>query len=281
MSRSNDQMSHNHQKKIAVINDFCGFGRCSIAASLPIISAMKIQCCPLPTSIFSNHTGFESFYYTDYTEHMNIYMDEWKKLDLQFEGILTGFLGSPEQIGIVKRFLELFKTENNITVIDPVMGDYGKLYPTYSPNLAEQMNTLVPYADILTPNLTEACILTGTEYHPDMNENDLFVLCSKLADMGPKKIVVSGLERGDSLENYIFEAGKTPQIILEHKVGPFRSGTGDVFSSIIAADAVNGVEFADSIRHASSFIAKVLRRTIELDLPKTDGICFEEYLTEI
>ena len=281
MSRSNDQMSHNYQKKIAVINDFCGFGRCSIAASLPIISAMKIQCCPLPTSIFSNHTGFESFYYTDYTEHMNIYMDEWKKLDLQFEGILTGFLGSPEQIGIVKRFLELFKTENNITVIDPVMGDYGKLYPTYSPNLAEQMNSLVPYADILTPNLTEACILTGTEYHPDMNENELFVLCSKLADMGPKKIVVSGLERGDSLENYIFEAGKTPQIILEHKVGPFRSGTGDVFSSIIAADAVNGVEFADSIRHASSFIAKVLRRTIELDLPKTDGICFEEYLTEI
>ena len=281
MSRSNDQMSHNHQKKIAVINDFCGFGRCSIAASLPIISAMKIQCCPLPTSIFSNHTGFESFYYTDYTQHMNIYMDEWKKLDLQFEGILTGFLGSPEQIGIVKRFLELFKTENNITVIDPVMGDYGKLYPTYSPNLAEQMNSLVPYADILTPNLTEACILTGTEYHPDMNENELFVLCSKLADMGPKKIVVSGLERGDSLENYIFEAGKTPQIILEHKVGPFRSGTGDVFSSIIAADAVNGVEFADSIRHASSFIAKVLRRTIELDLPKTDGICFEEYLTEI
>ena len=281
MSRSNDQMSHNHQKKIAVINDFCGFGRCSIAASLPIISAMKIQCCPLPTSIFSNHTGFESFYYTDYTEHMNLYMDEWKKLDLQFEGILTGFLGSPEQIGIVKRFLELFKTENNITVIDPVMGDYGKLYPTYSPNLAELMNSLVPYADILTPNLTEACILTGTEYHPDMNENELFVLCSKLADMGPKKIVVSGLERGDSLENYIFEAGKTPQIILEHKVGPFRSGTGDVFSSIIAADAVNGVEFADSIRHASSFIAKVLRRTIELDLPKTDGICFEEYLTEI
>ena len=281
MSRSNDQMSHNHQKKIAVINDFCGFGRCSIAASLPIISAMKIQCCPLPTSIFSNHTGFESFYYTDYTEHMNIYMDEWKKLDLQFEGILTGFLGSVEQIGIVKRFLELFKTEKNITVIDPVMGDYGKLYPTYSPNLAEQMNSLVPYADILTPNLTEACILTGTEYHPDMNENELFVLCSKLADMGPKKIVVSGLERGDSLENYIFEAGKTPQIILEHKVGPFRSGTGDVFSSIIAADAVNGVEFADSIRHASSFIAKVLRRTIELDLPKTDGICFEEYLTEI
>ena len=274
-------MSHNRQKKIAVINDFSGFGRCSIAVSLPIISAMKIQCCPLPTSIFSNHTGFDSFFYTDYTEQMNAYMDEWKKLDLRFEGILTGFLGSPEQIGIVKRFLELFKTEENITVIDPVMGDYGKLYPTYSPVLAEQMSSLVPYADILTPNLTEACILTGTEYKADVDENDLAEICRKLCEMGPKKIVISGLERGDNLENFIYEDGKKPQTILEHKVGPFRSGTGDVYSTIIAADAVHGAAFADSVRHASGFIAKVLRRTVELDLPKTDGICFEEFLTEI
>lgn len=274
-------MSHNRQKKIAVINDFSGFGRCSIAASLPIISAMKIQCCPLPTAIFSNHTGFDSFFYTDYTAHMNQYMDEWKKLDLQFAGILTGFLGSPEQIGIVKRFLSLFKRWDNITVIDPVMGDYGKLYPTYSPVLAEQMRSLVPYADILTPNLTEACMLTGTPYQADMQEEGLTRLCEQLSRMGPKKIVISGLERGDNLENFIYEEGKAPQIILEHKVGPFRSGTGDVFSTIIAADAVNGVEFSDAVRHASAFVAKVLRRTVELDLPKTDGICFEEFLTEL
>ena len=274
-------MSHNRQKKIAVINDFSGFGRCSIAASLPIISAMKIQCCPLPTSIFSNHTGFDSFYYTDYTDHMDAYINEWVKLGLNFHGILTGFLGSPEQIRIVKRFLELFKKEDNITVIDPVMGDYGKLYPTYSPFLAEQMCALVPYADILTPNLTEACILTGTEYKPDMDEEELTELCKKLSEMGPKKIVISGLERGDDLENFIYESGKEPQTIREHKVGPCRSGTGDVFSSIVAADAVNRVDFISSVRHASSFIAKVLRRTVELDLPKTDGICFEEYLTEI
>lgn len=274
-------MSHNRQKKIAVINDLTGFGRCSIAISLPIISAMQIQCCPLPTSIFSNHTGFDSFFCTEYTEHMNAYMDEWKKLDLQFTGILTGFLGSPEQIEIVERFLGLFKTKDTITVIDPVMGDYGNLYPTYSPLLAEKMSSLVPYADVLTPNLTEACILTRTEYKADMDENDLIEMCKKLCEMGPRRIVVSGLERGHNLENFIYEDGKEPQIILEHKVGPFRSGTGDVFSTIIAADAVNGVEFADSVRHASSFVAKVLRRTVELDLPKTDGICFEEFLKEI
>ena len=274
-------MSHNRQKKIAVINDFCGFGRCSIAASLPIISALKIQCCPLPTSIFSNHTGFESFYYTDYTTHMNRYMQEWEKLDLRFHGILTGFLGSPEQIQIVKSFFERFKTDSNITVIDPVMGDYGRLYPTYSPRLAEQMCSLVPYADILTPNLTEACILTETAYDPDMDEARLETLCQKLSAMGPKKVVISGLSRGEDLENFIYEEGKQPHIVREHKVGPCRSGTGDVFSSIIAADAVNGKDLTSAVRHASSFIGKVLRRTLEMGLPDTDGICFEEYLTEI
>lgn len=274
-------MPHNHQKKIAVINDFCGFGRCSIAAALPIISALKIQCCPLPTSIFSNHTGFDSFYHTDFTGHMDAYMDEWAKLDLRFNGILTGFLGSPEQIDIVERFIARFRDGRTVTVIDPVMGDYGALYPTYSPRLAEQMSSLVQYADILTPNLTEACILAHAPYRADMTETELESICEKISAMGPQRIVISGLERGDDLENFIFEAGKPSVTILVHKVGPCRSGTGDVFSSIIAADAVNGLDFSDSVRHASSFIAKVLRRTVELDLPKTDGICFEECLLEI
>ena len=274
-------MSHNHQKKIAVINDFCGFGRCSIAVSLPIISAMKIQCCPLPTSVFSNHTGFESFYYTDYTEHMNAYMDEWAKLDLRFNGILTGFLGSPEQTSIVERFLKKFKKQNTVVVMDPVMGDYGKLYPTYSPDLAERMKSLVPYADVLTPNLTEACILTGTDYNPDMTDDRLVELCEVLCKMGPERIVISGLERGDDLVNFVCEKGKPVVTVKEHKVGPCRSGTGDVFSSVIAADVVNGVDLVCAVRHASGFIAKALQRAMELDLPKTDGVCFEEYLKEL
>lgn len=274
-------MSCSKQKKIAVINDFSGFGRCSLAVSIPIISALKIQCCPVPTAVFSNHTGFESFYCYDFTQHMDRYIDEWEKLALNFSGILTGFLGSAEQIDIVHRFFERFKLEDTITVVDPVMGDYGKLYPTYTPCLAGRMESLLEFSDILTPNLTEASILTKTDYDPNISEDGLFELCKKLAQRGPKKIVISGIERDGDLENFIYEDGKEPICIREHKVGPCRSGTGDVFSSIIAADAVNDVDFEQSVRHASAFIAKVLRKTIEFDTPKTDGICFEEFLKEI
>ena len=226
-------MPHNKQKKIAVINDFCGFGKCSIAVSLPIISSMQIQCCPLPTSIFSNHTGFDSFFYTDYTENMSAYISEWENLGLCFDGILTGFLSSENQIELVKDFFKKFKSEKTVIVVDPVMGDGGKLYPTYTKELSERMRALVPYADILTPNLTEACILTGTEYKKQMDKKELLAICKTLSDMGPDRIIISGIERGEDLENFVFERNKEPVSVIEHKVGICRSGTGDVFSSII------------------------------------------------
>lgn len=274
-------MSHNNQKKIAVINDFCGFGRCSVSVSLPVISAMKIQCCPVPTVIFSNHTGFESFYYTDFTSHLDRYIAEWEKLDLHFSGILTGFFGSREQVDIAKRFIDRFRDEGTVVTVDPVMGDYGRLYPTYSEHLAEYMHSLATKADILTPNLTEACILTGTKYRERMTEAELSEICAAISELGPKKIVVSGLELGDELGNFVFERGKAPHMVTERRAGPYRSGTGDVYASIIAADAVNGMDFTESVRHASAFVARCIRRTEELQIPRTDGICFEEFLKEL
>lgn len=272
---------HNHQKKIAVINDFSGFGRCSIAVALPIISAMKIQCCPLPTALFSNHTGFDSFYWTDCTEHMQAYADEWGKLGLRFHGIATGFLGSAAQIDLVEAFLRRFDTQETQILVDPVMGDYGALYPTYSPELARNMARLVKYADILTPNLTEACILTGTQYKPMPEEQELLEMCHMLSVMGPDRVVISGLDYGNALGNYIFEKGQTAQLLKVPKVGIFRSGTGDVFSSILIADCVNGVSFTDSVAKAALFISKALSRTTEMGIPRTDGICFEEILGEL
>lgn len=198
-------MSHNHQKKIAVINDLSGFGRCSIAVALPLISHLGIQCCPLPTAIFSNHTGFESFYVKDFTDSMSSYMAEWKKLDLEFEGILTGFLGSVYQIELVEQFLTEFTTQRTTVIVDPVMGDYGKLYATYTEELCQGIGRLVQYADILTPNVTEACILTGTPYQEHFSEAELLELAKKLCDRGPEKVVITGVSRGSFLENYCYE----------------------------------------------------------------------------
>lgn len=278
---SDTRPNHNHQKKIAVINDFSGFGRCSIAVALPIISAMRIQCCPLPTSIFSNHTGFESFFFEDYTSRMQPYIEEWKKLGLQFSGISTGFLGSKEQIQIVLQFFKDFGTEDNVIVVDPVMGDYGKTYSTYTPEMCEEMKKLVSYADILTPNLTEACILTDTPYHEKWSMKEVGALAEKLSGMGPEKVVITGIIQGEFIANYCYEKGQAGKIRRTHKVGTQRSGTGDIFAAIITADAVNGVPFQDSVRKASLFIKKCIEKSIEMDLPLTDGVCFEEVLHKL
>ena len=271
-------MSHNNQKKIAVINDFTGFGRCSIVVALPVISMLKVQCCPLPTSIFSNHTGFKSFFFDDYTEKMPAYIQEWKKLGLQFDGISSGFLGSKEQIQIVTQFFKEFKTEQNLIVVDPVMGDYGKTYSTYTPQMCEEMKKLVSYADILTPNVTEACILTDTLYKEKFTMAEYRKMAETLCEKGPSKVVISGIVQGEFIANYCYEKGHEPKIVRSHKVGTQRSGTGDIFAAIIVADAVNGVPFEDSVRKASRFIKKCILKSIELDIPITDGVCFEEVL---
>lgn len=274
-------ISHNNQKKIAVINDFSGFGRCSLAVALPIISVMKIQCCPLPTSIFSNHTGFDSFFFDDYTQKMEPYMREWEKLDLRFQGICTGFLGSSRQIQIVAEFLERFSGGAPIVLIDPVMGDYGNPYPTYTREMCQEMKKLVKYADILTPNLTEACILTETPYKEKWRTSEIEAMARRLSEAGPEKIVITGIPQGSFVANLCYEKGRDVKVLRTYKVGTSRSGTGDIFSAILAADAVNGVAFQDSVRKASLFIKKCIISSMEREIPLTDGVCFEEHLAQL
>ena len=274
-------MSHNNQKKIAVINDLSGFGRCSIAVALPLISHLGIQCCPLPTAIFSNHTGFPSFYFDDYTDSMGPYMAEWEKLGLEFEGILTGFLGSSRQIDLVERFLSTFTTARTKVIIDPVMGDNGRTYSTYTPELCQEMKRLVRYAHILTPNVTEACILTDTPYREKFTEAQLLDLARQLCDRGPEQVVITGVDRGAYLENYCYDRETGPDLVRTRRVAPQRSGTGDVFASIVAAGVVRGVPFASSVRTAAQFIRTCLKRSSELDIPTTDGVCFEEVIGQL
>jgi pyridoxine kinase len=278
------QIDHNKQNKIALFNDYSGFGRCSVAVQLPIISMMHVQCCPVPTSIFSNHTGFSEFYYSDYTEHMPKYIDMWEKLDLHFKGICSGFLGSSEQINIVTDFIQRFREEDTTVLVDPVMGDYGNKYPTYTEQMCEEMVKLVSIADIVTPNLTEACILTKTPYKDKWKLSELYQLIEDVADLGVPKVVITGIPQRSFLCNLCLDRSKEePEMHMfkTHKIGSSRSGTGDIFSAILSADAVNQVEFTKSVKKASQFIKKCILKAIEMEIPLTDGVPFEEVLYQL
>ena len=272
---------HNRQRKAAVINDFTSFGRCSLAVTIPILSAMKVQCCPVPTAMFTNHTGFDSFAWMDNTPHLDSYIEEWLKLGLAFNAIQTGFLGSHEQVAFVSRFLAAFKTPKTTVCIDPVMGDYGRLYPTYDTERAESMRAFLDVADILTPNLTEACFLANKPYDQDITDAELKALCEELSGRNAAKVVISGIPRGDSLLNFIYEPGGKTDLCVEQRIGADRSGTGDVFASVILADAVNGVDLAKSVRKASRFTAMAVQRSVEMGIPEKDGLAIEEVLREL
>lgn len=272
-------MPHNKQKKIAAINDLTGFGRCALTVSMPIISHMRVQCCPIPTSILSNHTGFPRYSFFDYTAQLPDYIENWKRLNLKFEGIMPGFMGSLEQIAMVEEFILQFRTNRTVVIVDPVMGDHGQLYATYTAEMCVGMRRLVSLADIVTPNVTECCKLTGMSYKErGWKEKELLAMAEKLCAMGPEKIVITGIVQGEFIANYVYEKEKKPRLLRTHKVGTERFGTGDVFAAIIAADAVNGVSFEYSVKKASNFIKKCILKSIEMDIPKTDGVCFEEVL---
>jgi len=273
---------HNRQKKIAVINDMTGFGRCSLAAEIPVISRLGVQCCAVPTAILSNHTGFESCFLDDYTRHFREYTDQWKKLDLRFQGILTGFLGSAEQFALVGEFLDAFVSPDTVICVDPVMGDNGRAYRSYTPEMCSAMGDLVRRAHIITPNLTEACLLAGTEYHGGVwHRRELLDLLSALRALGPEKIVITGIPQGEYVANLVSQGDAPPRLLRQHRIGESRSGVGDVFSAVIAADAVCGADFSASVRRASAFVKKCIRRTVEMGIPRTDGLCFEEVLGQL
>ena len=267
------------QKKIAAINDLSGYGRCALTVAIPVISHMRLQCCPVPTSILSNHTGYSEYFFDDYSDRLPAYISMWKKLDLHFDGIMSGFLGSKEQIGIVEDFIRQFATEDTKVIVDPVMGDHGKIAGTYTEEMCMEMRRLVSLADIITPNLTEACRLTDTPYRETgWKEKELLSLAEQLSEMGPEKIVITGISKGQFIANFVYEKGTQPGMIRTHKVGDERCGTGDLFAAIVAADAVNGVPFRESVRKASVFVRKSMVKSIERGIDRKNGVCFEEIL---
>lgn len=270
--------------RLAMINDIAGFGRCSTTVSLPVISIMKVQVCPVPTSVLSNHLGFPLCHFDDYTSHMRDYIKVWSELGLTFDGLYCGFLGNEEQIDIVREFVEMFRPP--LFLLDPVMGDHGRSYSSITKTHVQKMKELLPLADIITPNITEACLLTGTPWKDgEWTMQELSGLCEKLASLCLKdsvsaSIVITGIRHGDSLVNFLWDDGVYTTVSTPI-AGASRPGTGDIFASILAADAVRGETLLTSVQKAANFVGLCIAGSEKAGTPVQEGVVFEKYLAAL
>lgn len=273
--------------KMAMINDLTGFGHCSLAVAIPIISVMGVQACPVPTGIFSNHMAFPEWHYTDFTHEMSSYLSVWERLSLSFDGISCGFLGNEALIPTLSGFFRQQKeTYGTCILLDPVMGDHGRAYSSVTPSYQKALTGLCSLADILTPNLTEACFLTGTAYPEELlTKNNLQPLLSLLSDMaanlhamGIGKVVITGIKIGNFFGNYVSASG-SGELLFSPAGGPSRPGTGDIFAAILSADAVKGIPFTDSVKKAAEFVRICTEGSAALNIPIVEGVCLEQYLS--
>ena len=270
--------------RLAMINDIAGFGRCSTTVSLPVISVMKVQVCPVPTSVLSNHLGFPLCHFDDYTSHMRDYIKIWNELGLTFDGLYCGFLGNEEQIDIVQEFVEMFRPP--LFLLDPVMGDHGRAYSSITETHVQKMKELLPLADIITPNITEACLLTGTPWKDgEWTMQELSGLCERLASLCLKdsvsaSIVITGIRQGDFLVNFLWDDG-IYTTVASPIAGASRPGTGDIFASILAADAVRGETLLSSVQKAANFIGLCIAGSEKAGTPVQEGVVFEKYLAAL
>ena len=271
----------NNLKRIAVINDLSGSSRCSVTVAMPIIAAKGLQCCIMPTAILSNHTGYEHYFFDDYTDKMEHFTSNWQKQGLSFDGIYTGFLGSEHQIEVVSDFVDKFKGKNTKLIVDPVMGDNGKIYTTYTHSMCKAMKKIAAHADVVTPNITEACVLADINYTDEfINEDTAMDICKKIHSLGAKNVVLTGVKQDDTISNYVYdgtEFKKYSSLLLP----TYFSGTGDVFSSIVASDVTNGKSIFDSVEFATGYIHKVTEYSQQAGLTWEEGICIEKFIYEL
>ena len=266
-------------KKIAAINDLSGFGRCSLTVALPIISAMGIECNPIPTAILSNQTGYSDFYSVDFTGKLTPYIDVWKKQNISFDAILTGYLGSEKQVDIILDFIEHFG-EKSLVFVDPVMADDGVLYDTYNESLCEKVKLLTKKANIITPNLTELCILCGADFKEINASLDIEKVCNlaeSLLTETTKTVVVTGVKTHDEIFNVIVtENGRS--VVKSPLLKGSYSGTGDIFSSIVCAGITKGMDIFDAVNLATDFICRSIKNTPTALNYEPNGVNFQSSL---
>ena len=266
-------------KRVAAINDLSGFGRCSLTVAIPVISAMGLQVCPLPTAVLSAHTGFSHYSFFDFTENMQQYADKWSALGLEFHTVYSGFLGSEAQIDIVSRFAKANK--DALFLVDPVMGDDGLVYKTYTPDMCRSMKRLCSGAHIITPNLTEACILLEEAYpEREMEKGEIEKMLLSLGKIGAQNIAVTGIPHENKFINAVFSKGNISLFENKH-IDIDINGSGDLFASLLCAYVTKGTDFETAVFLSGAFVTKAIEYTRKYTQHPEYGIMFEPLLKEL
>lgn len=270
--------------RVAAVHDMCGYGNCSLTAAIPILSAAGCDVCPVPTALFSAHTRYSVFTFHDTTEILDGYLDAWRKENVDLDGVYSGFLGSAEQVAIIKRLYSQYP--HALRLVDPVMGDGGEIYATYTPELCEAMGTLVDGADVLMPNLTEASILTKRTYPGrDLSDAEVDDMIDALLDLGAKNVVLKGIDHDDgTIRNYVASAdsGASGKQELAHSKLPFMThGTGDAFASALCGALMAGRPLAESAHIAGEFVRHAMENTQYQPHHDERGVSFELNLDEL
>ena len=267
-------------KRLLTIQDISCIGQCSITVALPIISAFGIETCILPSAILSTHTaGFQGFTCKNFTEEFNKIISHWEKEKMNFNAFYTGYLVNINQINIIKEIFNKFNDGNPLKIIDPVMGDYGKLYPGFDINFVKAMKSLCLMADIIIPNLTEACYLTDYEYKEVYNEEYISNLITKLQEFGVKIIILTGIGyTKDTSGVVVYEKGILKYYKHRHIEKSYH-GTGDIYSSIFVGAYLNGLSAYDAALLAADFVVECIEYTLQ-DPSHWYGVKFEPLLNK-
>jgi pyridoxine kinase len=268
--------------RVAAVHDMSCFGRCSLTVIMPILSCMGIQVCPLPTAVLSTHLGgFTNLAFCDFTDHMAAIFHHWKNENITFDCIYSGFIASEKQMDVVHRFIDEFSENAPLVIIDPVMGDNGKLYSTYTPKMQEQMKTLIQKANIITPNYTEACFLLEETYQGNGCEKDsLKDWLMRLSDFGPDTVVMTGIPfNKERILNMGYDRTKDAFWEVTNDYIPVHyPGTGDIFASVLVGDLLNGETLPTAMKRAANFVSLAIKASFEAGTPTREGVMLESVL---
>lgn len=264
-------------KRIVTIQDISCVGKCSLTVALPIISAMGIETAVIPTAVLSTHTAFTNFTYRDLTGDLPKIAKHWKQEKFNFDGIYTGYLGSIEQIDILKEFFKQFKTPDNFIFIDPVMADNGKLYAGFDANFVKEMKKLCKMADIIVPNLTEASYMLEKEYKEIYSEQEIKDILIELSNLGPKYVVLTGVSFKDNKLGVMSYNKETNEFFtyFKEKIPAKYHGTGDIFASTLVGAITNNNTLEEGLKIAVDYVWETINDTYKTNKKDAYGVNFE------